>query len=128
MRVIPKQYMTTSRSKYGASKVKFDGITFDSKKEGYRYLKLKDMQKDGEISDLRMQVCYELIPKQVNDPTLPKSKQRVLERACEYRADFVYKDKAGIIHVEDTKGMRTPEYNIKRKLMLYVHGIKIEEI
>lgn len=115
-------------SKYGAKKVRFDGITFDSKIEGYRYLKLKELLKEGKITDLRMQVPYVLIPKQVDDPDLPPRKQKVLERACEYKADFVYKDADGVTHVEDTKGMKTKEYIIKRKLMLYVHGIKIEEI
>lgn len=125
---MPEKVLYTRNSKYGARKVRFDGITFDSQIEGYRYLRLKDMEKRGEISDLRMQVKYELIPKQVDDPDLPVRKQRVLERSCDYLADFVYKDKNGVTHVEDTKGMKTKEYIIKRKLMLYVHGIKVEEI
>ena len=50
------------------------------------------------------------------------------ERKCEYIADFVYTDKDGNTIVEDAKGVRTPEYKIKRKLMLYRHGIKIKEV
>ena len=53
----------------------------------------------------------------------------LLERACSYIADFVYTDcKTGQTIVEDTKGMRTREYVIKRKLMLYMHGIRIKEV
>lgn len=29
--------------------------------------------------------------------------------------------------VEDTKGAKTKEYIIKRKLMLYIHGISVKE-
>ena len=45
-----------------------------------------------------------------------------------YYADFVYKDKEGVLHVEDTKGFKTKDYIIKRKLMLHVHGIRIHEV
>lgn len=76
----------------------------------------------GLISNLQEQVPYTLIPSQRN------SEGRVIERACKYIADFVYTDANGNKVVEDTKGYRTKEYIIKRKLMLYVHGIVISEI
>jgi Protein of unknown function (DUF1064) len=50
------------------------------------------------------------------------------ERAVEYRADFVYRDKVGELVVEDAKGVRTKDYVIRRKLMLSVHGIRIREV
>lgn len=108
------------RSKYGAKKVTTDGITFDSKKEANRYTELALLQKGGKISNLQMQVKYELIPSQRIDG-------KVVERACHYIADFVYQEGDKTI-VEDTKGFKTPEYIIKRKLMLWVHGIRIKEI
>jgi hypothetical protein len=49
------------------------------------------------------------------------------ENEAYYRADFVYLDKEGHLVVEDTKGFRTKEYLLKRKLMLLVHGIRIKE-
>jgi hypothetical protein len=53
----------------------------------------------------------------------------VTEKAVRYVADFVYIDNdTGRMVVEDTKGFRTPDYIIKRKLMLKVHGITIKEI
>ena len=52
---------------------------------------------------------------------------RVLERECNYIADFVYEQDGKTI-VEDTKGFRTPDYIIKKKLMLCVHKIKIKEV
>lgn len=107
----------TKRSKYGAKKS--DG--YDSKREGRRAGELRLMQHAGLISNLREQVKFVLIPTQRdNDGNL-------LEKECAYYADFVY-DRDGLTIVEDTKGFRTPEYKLKRKLMLHVHGIKINEI
>ena len=87
----------------------------------------------GAISDLQRQVKYVLIPTQREPDTVGArggiKKGKVIEKECAYIADFVYKD----LHlnetvVEDTKGFRTKDYIIKRKLMLYVHGIRIKEI
>lgn len=108
------------RNKYGNKKTVVDGITFDSRKEAKRYQELKLLEKAGEIKDLRRQVKYELIPSQ-------KINGKVVERKVEYVADFVYLQNGDIV-VEDTKGIRTKDYIIKRKLMLYVWGIKIVEI
>lgn len=103
-------------SKYRAKKVQVDGITFDSKREARRYCELKLLERAGEIHSLELQKRYELIPKQGK------------ERAVHYIADFVYRDSKGAEIVEDTKGVRTPEYVIKRKLMLWVHGVAIREV
>lgn len=104
------------KNKYGARKVKApDGQVFDSQKEYNRWCNLRLLERAGKISDLKRQVKYELIPKQEG------------ERACTYVADFVYVDAAGNPVVEDCKGFRTEGYKIKRKLMLWVHGIKVKE-
>ena len=104
-------------NKYRNRKTEIDGITFHSRKEGERYLELKMLQRAGKIRDLSMQVEFELIPKQDG------------ERACKYNADFVYYvADTGKMVVEDVKGKRTREYIIKRKLMLWRHGIKIVEV
>ena len=95
---------------------------YASRKEHRRANELRLLLRAGLITDLREQVPYELIPTQ-RDPTTGK----VLERACHYVADFVYTDEHGNTVVEDTKGVRTPEYRIKRKLMLERHGISISE-
>lgn len=107
-------------TKYGNRKIIRDGIEFDSIKECQRYCELKLMQRAGLISGLQMQVPFELIPSQRIDG-------KVVERAVNYIADFVYQQN-GLKVVEDTKGMRTKDYIIKRKLMLYVHGIRIVEV
>lgn len=77
-------------------------------------------------------MTYELIPVQREpDQVGPRGgvkAGRVLERAVEYVADFVYKNEAGETVVEDVKGFRTHDYVIKRKLMLWVHGIRIKEV
>ena len=102
-------------------KIVVDGETFDSQKEANRWQELKLMQKAGEIADLKRQVPYVLIPAQKNE------RGRVIERECKYVADFTY-TRFGDTIVEDTKGMRTKEYIIKRKLMLQVFGIRITEV
>lgn len=116
--------------KYGAKKTIVDGMTFDSKKEAKRYLQLKVREEKGEIKNLQTQVPFELIPAQKEPDTIgPKGgikKGRTIERPCQYIADFVYEENGNKI-VEDSKGVRTPDYVIKRKLMLYIHGIRIKE-
>ena len=95
---------------------------YDSKKEYRRACVLKTLLHSGEISDLREQVKYVLIPTQRD------ASGNLLEKECSYYADFVYRDRLGKLVVEDTKGVRTPEYRLKKKLMLQVHGIHITEI
>lgn len=107
------------RSKYGAKKVTIDGITFDSKKEAKRYTELVLLERAGKISSLERQVKFELIPSQRIDG-------KVVERACNYVADFVYMENGQRV-VEDTKGFKTPEYIIKRKLLLKNFGIRVKE-
>ena len=124
-------------TKYNATKVTIDGHTFDSKHEANRYLELKWLERAGTITDLQLQVKFELIPAQYAPDEVKVlksgkekiSKGKCLERECSYIADFVYTDlRTGKTVVEDSKGMRTPEYVIKRKLMLWVHGIRILEV
>lgn len=123
---------TGSGKKYGNAKSEIDGELFDSRKEARRYLYLKHELDTGKISDLQRQVRFELIPAQREPDTVgPRGgvkKGRTIELACDYVADFVYRNEDGATVVEDTKGMRTKDYVIKRKLMLYVHGIRIREI
>ena len=117
-------------SKYHSKKVIVDGIEFDSKKEANRYCELSLMERAGTITDLERQVKYVLLPAQyapVFDVKTKKWKDKCIERECSYYADFVYKENGKRI-VEDTKGFRTPEYKIKRKLMYYIHGIQIKEV
>lgn len=104
------------RSKYGAKKVTDpDGNVFDSQREYNRWCELRLLERAGRLSGLRRQVSYELIPKQKG------------ERACSYVADFVYCDPDGNTVVEDCKGYKTEAYKIKKKLMLWIHGIRIME-
>jgi len=108
--------------KYKAAKVRIDGMTFDSKKEYKRWLELCEMEKAGEIEGLQRQVRYDLIPNQKDGCG------KVIERKVSYLADFVYRTAAGDEIVEDVKGYKTPEYIIKRKLMLWVKKIRIKEV
>lgn len=118
-------------NKYKNTKTIVDGIEFDSRKEAARYKELKLLEAAGEISNLEMQVKFVLIPTQ-REPDFVGvrggiKKGKVIEKECSYLADFVY-IRDGEVIVEDTKGIRTKDYIIKRKLMLYLLGIRIQEI
>ena len=110
-------------SKYGARRTTVDDIQFDSATEAKRWQELKAFESQGRIYDLRRQVRYDLVPTQK-----AQWKGDTTERPVYYVADFVYKlAETGQEVVEDSKGMRLPEYVIKRKLMRYFHGIRILE-
>ena len=118
-----------ANSKYRSRKVTRNGITFDSAKEARRYGELLLLEKAGAIAKLEMQVKFVLIPAQYETTYTKtgKEKQRCIERECSYIADFVYYEDGKMV-VEDTKGFKTKDYIIKRKLMMSVHGIKIREV
>ncbi len=115
-----------NKNKYNNKKVQLDGITFDSRKEANRYAELKLMQQCGAIKDLQLQKMFVLIPSQYIDG-------KCVERACRFKADFYYFDNYSQKWIcEDVKGYKDSKaydlYVIKRKLMLYVHGIRVVEI
>ncbi len=127
----------TYKSKYYNVKTRaLDGTVFDSLKEARRWDELLLLQRAGKITELRRQVKYELIPDQYatferfgKKGQRLKDGVRLLERKVVYVADFVYTNaETGENIVEDAKGVRTPEYIIKRKLMLAVHSIRIKEV
>ena len=89
---------------------------YSSRKEANRAAELQALQRSGVISGLREQTEWILVPKQEG------------ERAVKYRSDFDYRDEKGKLVVEDTKGFRTRDYVIKRKLMRFVHNIAVVEL
>lgn len=126
--------------KYGNKKVEIDGIEFDSKKEARRYWELSLLQRAGKISDLQLQREFELIPAQYETyPRYGKTGNRLqdgkrcIEKSCTYKADFCYMQDGKLV-VEDVKGYRDPQsagyakFVIKRKLLLWRHGIKVIEV
>ncbi len=126
-------------TKYHNRKITVGGMTFDSKKEAARFQELYFMQKAGTITDLKRQVKFVLIPAQREftneiDKKGNFKKGKLLERECAYFADFVYTDNSGHVVVEDVKGYRDPnsagyaKFVIKRKLMLHIYGIRIQEV
>lgn len=99
-------------AKYHNQKVIIDGIKFDSKLEANRYSELKILEKAGIISALQLQPSFELIP--------AFSKGGKKYRAAHYVADFMYYDnQEKRVKIEDTKGMETEVYKLKRKLFEY---------
>lgn len=120
------------RNKYHAHKVKVGDEVFHSKKELHRYEELCLLEKAGQIKNLRREVKYILIPAQ-RETIWKNGKPRqgkCIERECSYIADFVYEENGQTV-VEDVKGgsaTKTEVYKVKRKLMLYVHGIRVREV
>lgn len=118
------------RTKYHSRKITRDGITFDSVKEYRRFCELSLLEKAGAITDLKRQVEFVLIPAQREPDTIGKRggiiKGKTIEQKCSYVADFVYTENGKTV-VEDVKGYKTPDYKIKKKLLLYIHGIRIKE-
>lgn len=119
------------KSKYGNHKVIHDGMKFDSQRELNRWLELKLLERAGEIRSLRRQVKYQLIPAQREPDTIgPRGgvhKGKLIEPEVAYIADFVY-EQDGREVVEDAKGFKTDAYLLKRRMMLYIHGIRVREV
>ena len=107
-------------NKYHNIKTEIDGITFASKAEARRYQELKLMERAGVIGELELQPSFALV---VNGTKI-----------CRYVADFKYLDKEKSTNaedcrvVEDVKGVKTPAYRLKKKLMKAIHGIEVQEI
>lgn len=102
-------------NKYG--NIKSNG--FASRREEKRWYQLCLLEKAGQISNLQKQVRFQLIPSQ-------RVNGKVVERACDYVADFVYEEDGQKV-VEDCKGYKTDVYRIKKKLFLQRYGIQIRE-
>jgi len=119
------QAKANAKNKYHNQKTTrlIDGqrVLFDSEREASRWDDLYLLQRAHKIERLQRQVRYRLIPAQKT------AEGKIIEKPCDYIADFTYYQDGQLI-VEDAKGRRTPDYIIKRKLMLYVHGIRVREV
>jgi len=99
-------------SKYRNKKTEVDGILFDSRKEALRYKELRLLEKAGEIRGLTLQKRYDF---EISGIKLGF-----------YKADFVYNEGSRAV-VEDVKGVKTPVYRLKKKLMKAIYDIDILE-
>jgi hypothetical protein len=114
------QKVLFSKVKYYNKKCEYKGLKFDSLKERNHYIILEQLEKSGQIKDLKRQVKYELQPSfKLNGKTI---------RAINYIADFTYIDKDNKLVVVDTKGFRTKEYLLKKKMFQYKYGMDIVEV
>ena len=116
-------------TKYNAKKITSPDGVFDSKKEYRRWQELKMLERTGHITNLRRQVPFELIPAIREPDTVGKrggiKKGRTIQTAVTYWADFVYWQGDQLV-VEDSKGLQTDVFKLKKKLMLWRHGINIK--
>lgn len=105
----------TRQSKYHAVRTEVDGVTFASKREAARYAELKMLERCGAIHGLKLQPRFDVVI--------------FGEKVCSYVADFQYFDNTSSrLVTEDVKGMKTPVYRLKKKLMKAVYGIEIAEV
>lgn len=104
------------RSKYNAQPTTVDSIRFASKAEARRYAELKLLERIGDVTELK---CHPRFPMVVNGV-----------KVCVYEADFSYRDRAGVLVVEDVKSRptMTPQYKLKKNLLLALHGIAVREV
>ena len=109
----PLPVRKVKKNKYRAVPVTINGIWFPSKRQGERYKILSTWEKAGIITDLQTEVSYRL---EVNGVLI-----------CKYYADSVYVMDGELV-VEDVKGIKTPVYKLKKKLMKAIHGIEIKEV
>lgn len=103
-------------TKYRAIPTVVDNIRFASKREANRYFELKVLHQVGEISELKVQPRFPLVVRG--------------SKICTYVADFSYRDKSGLLIVEDVKSQptMTPAYKIKKKLLQALEGITVQEV
>ena len=113
------QKVLFSKVKYHNKKCEYKGLKFDSLKERNHYIVLEHLEKTNQIKDLKRQIKFELQPSfKLNNKTI---------RAINYIADFTYL-KDGVLVVVDTKGFRTKEYLLKKKMFQYKYGMDIVEV
>ena len=125
--------MRVNRPKYGNSKVTFDGYTFDSKREGNVYLRLKDLQSRGYISDLQIHPKWELQPKLTETyvkhlKTKDKECERTVLQSITYEADFAFYHNGGyvVVDVKISKSLLPREYQVKKKMMRRIRYLKLK--
>ena len=106
------------RSKYNAKPTVVDGIRFASMAEARRYGELKLLERAGKIDSLELQPKFVLTVNGVKVAT--------------YVADFKYHAGAWSNPspwiVEDVKGMKTPVYKLKKRMVEAQYGIVIQEV
>lgn len=109
-----------TKHKYGARRTEVDGIKFDSMREARRYQELKLLERGKAIKDLELQPEFVILKthKDIEGKTV---------RGIKYVADFAYWQDGQYV-IEDAKGMKTDVYKLKKKLVEYIHQIKITEV
>ena len=108
------------KNKYGNKKTTVNGIEFASRKEAKRYSELLLLEKSDVIEKLERQ------PRFILQHGFKLNGKNI--RAIEYVADFKYKKTGGNWVVEDVKGFKTSEYNLKKKIFSKLYGGKYEFI
>lgn len=105
---------SSKASKYGNVPTTLHGHKFASQAEGRHYLRLRAAEQRGEITGLILHPRYRL---ELGGMTV-----------CFYVADFEYRNAAGELVIEDVKGVLTPAFVLKRKLMKALLGLDVTVI
>lgn len=115
-----EKVVKSKKSKYKNVKVEFDGMTFDSKRELEYYKRLLLLKRSGEVTKIDRQVVFEINAYPIDG--------RSCQSLCKYVADFVITKSDGSAEVIDVKGVRTPVYKLKKKLLKLLYEIEIIEV
>jgi len=98
------------KHKFRAKPQEYDGIKFPSKKEALRYMHLQALKKRGEVLFFLRQVPF------------------YLPGGVKYVLDFMVFWADGIVTMEDSKGLKTPMYIAKKKMVESIYPIEITEV
>ena len=98
------------RHKFKAVRSQIAGFKFASKKEAKRYMELKVLEQTGEVLFFLMQTPFHL------------------PAGVKYICDFLVFWKDESVTIEDVKGVKTPMYLTKKKMVEAIYPITSTEI
>ena len=102
--------MKRNKHKFNAITTQRNGFKFDSKKEAAYYDQLMMLQRNGDVVFFLRQVPFHL-PGNIT-----------------YRVDFQVFLADGSVEFIDVKGMRTPQYIAKKKMVEALYPVEIMEV
>lgn len=106
------------RSKYNNKKTEYAGRLYDSKKEAEYAKHLEYLKHAKKLEERVTKIEYQVPYKIYGGKTVCST----------YFADFVVHYGDGRIEIVDVKGMKTPVYRLKKKLVEACYGLKIKEV
>ena len=111
MRLVRVQ--SRKKNKYNARKTTVYGRTFDSKRESEWYMMLREKHRLGKIKHFECQPTYTLLEGFRDNQGKP-------QKPITYTPDFLVEYDDGRREVIEVKGVRTRDYQLRKKLFLHM--------